>query len=197
MLRRPERLFGLSSTRTGIWCMGSPVSLDIWWSHQRSTFCVSKRRRGVICFCDQHWLLQHWGHAHLRCFFFMWAYISCMSRLTTPDLIQTRVYVCVHYTGASSAQHSCAESLSKTFGWWHVWVLYAGVQYSKTALKPQGRVTGSTIVVGAMDLLAACHLSQLALPCTALIYIAQFVDVSIEQCLGGLTLRTGSSMTTL
>ena len=35
-----------------------------------------------------------------------------------------------------------------------------GIRYSKTALQPQGRVTRSVIVVGAMDLLAACHLSQ-------------------------------------
>lgn len=37
-----------------------------------------------------------------------------------------------------------------------------GIRYSRTALQSQGRLTRSAIVVGAMDLLAARHLSQLA-----------------------------------
>ena len=71
------------------------------------------------------------------------------------------MYVCIipgpHQPSTVVLNHYLRPLVDDMFESWT-----QGIWYSKTALQPQGRVTRSAIVVGAMDLLAAHHLSQLA-----------------------------------
>ena len=71
------------------------------------------------------------------------------------------MYVCIilgpHQPSTVVLNHYLRPLVDDMFESWT-----QGIQYSKTALQPQGRVTCSAIVVGAMDLLVAHHLSQLA-----------------------------------
>ena len=154
--------------------LGSPppeLVSDIWEAQFLQTFDGPTKRVPFVCRSGgegQYAFVINVNFFNIEGMHIQGASASCglisLACLNLPPQIRYKpeyMYVCIipgpHQPSTVVLNHYLRPLVDDMFESWT-----QGIQYSKTALQPQGRATRSAIVVGAMDLLAACHLSQLA-----------------------------------